>query len=140
MEALSSLKDYLVFRQRYNGFSELQQRCFAELASVRNFLSRAGSESAAMWMRAVIRREGLLAWKAELEHQLPQLHIGRTELEGKIGVLRSSLQKLTQTDQKLLTTNFIVNEIGTAARWEGITRLRGPREFPFESSFRVDQS
>jgi serine/threonine protein kinase len=134
-DALPSLQDFLVFRQRESGFSREQQQCYAELAKVRDFFSGAGTELPSSRIRTVIRREGLLAWKAKIESLSPHLLTKRYELDRKIESLRSNLQRLKEIDKRLLTNNFAVNDISPATRWEGITRLRGPRRASLRDFF-----
>jgi serine/threonine protein kinase len=139
-DALPSLKDFLVFRRRASGFSREQQQCFTELAKARDFLHEGGAELAGCRIKTVIRREGLLAWKALLESQLPQLLTKRSEFDRRINSLRTSLEGLKEADKKLLTNNFAANAIGPTVRWDDITRLRGPRRVSLRTFFQNGES
>ena len=134
-DALPSLRDFLVFRRRASVFSEEQIRCFTELAKVRDDLRGSGIDFVGSRIRTIIRREGLLAWKGLLESQRPQLLTKKPEFTRKIDLLRSSLQRLKEIDQELLKNNLAEGHISPATRWEGITRLRGPRKVSLREFF-----
>jgi len=134
-DALPSLRDFLIFRRRASTFSREQQRCFTELAKVRNFLQEGGTELAGSRIKTVIRREGLVAWKAQLESQLPQLLTKKSEFDRRVKSLRTNLESLRDADKSLLKTNFSTNSIGPSVRWDDITRLRGPRRVSLRTFF-----
>ena len=124
---LPSLAPYQTFRTRAVSLSKAAIQVFGTLRERQGALEQVPAMELEAVVRRIIRREALLAAKARLEGCYPELLYERAELETKVGNLARLDAEMRKLNQTFLADHIDHGRLGTAAAWEDLTRLRGPR-------------
>lgn len=86
-------------------------------------------------VRATIRREALLGWKARLEAARPELATDLQEVARKVAALARLDEEMRDLNRRVLARGVDPAKIGRQADWDAITRLRGPRAMSLREVF-----
>jgi DNA polymerase III delta prime subunit len=76
-------------------------------------------------VRATIRREALLGWKARIETARPELSADLVEIDRKVATLASLDDEMRGLNRQVLAHGIDPAVIGRKDDWNAITRLRG---------------
>ena len=127
VSALLTLPAFQTFRVRARA---LNPAAFPILALLR--------ERAALWQRIpeadlpveiarTLRREALLAWKAQAEQACPALLMPPAEREGKVRLLGERDQSMRAANRRLLARCTDQSGIAPRGQWDDVVMLQGPR-------------
>lgn len=125
--AAGTLEPYQRFRARAKSLEADALRVFKVLHSQETALRAAEQLEVDRIVGRTILREALLAWKGRLENAYPELLFEREEIARKIDVLAELDGEFRAINKELLKHDIDPRQLGNAAAWEDITRLRGPR-------------
>lgn len=125
--ALLTLPAFQTFRVRARA---LNPAAFPILALLR--------ERAALWQRIseaelpveiarTLRREALLAWKAQAEQACPALLMPAAEREAKVRLLGERDQSMREANRRLLARCTDQAGIAPRGQWDDVVMLQGPR-------------
>ncbi|WP_209910142.1 AAA domain-containing protein [Bradyrhizobium elkanii] len=127
VQALPMLSSYQEYRLRSSRLSDKERAIFATLRSRELELSKLASEDLDGCVRATIRREAHLAWKAGMEGASPDVLFDGDEVEAKVKSLAEADTQIRQYNRDLLVQGIDPSNVRPTAEWDAITKLRGPR-------------
>lgn len=127
VSALPTLPAFQTFRVRARA---LNPAAFPILALLR--------KRAALWQHIpeadlpveiarTLRREALLAWKAQAEQACPALLMPPAEHEGKVRLLGEREQSMREANRRLLARCMDQAGIAPRGQWDDVVMLQGPR-------------
>lgn len=130
LAAMPTFGAYQLFRARAGELSRLQRQVFSALERIRPTLDEvqgAGGEELTAFVRRLLHREALLAWKGEFERRDPALVVNRRVLDGKLKELGDLDRQMRGLNRDRIGADLPDRSVASAENWEDITRLRGPR-------------
>ncbi|WP_404562673.1 AAA domain-containing protein [Bradyrhizobium elkanii] len=127
VQALPMLSSYQEYRLRSSRLGDKERAIFATLRSTESELSKLASEDLDGCVRATIRREAHLAWKAGMEGASPDVLFDGDEVEAKVKSLAEADAQIRQYNRDLLVQGIDASKVRATVEWDAITKLRGPR-------------
>jgi primosomal replication protein N'' len=124
---LGKLKSYQLFRARASALSSAVLEVFVVLRGLESALANVPPAELDGVVRRTIRREALLATKGRLESTRPELLYEQAELEAKVSALERLDAEMRGLNKAVLAADIDRARLAAAAKWEDLTRLRGPR-------------
>lgn len=122
---LGRVAAYQMYRAKSVGAPAQVTEIFEHLRNLQIDLEALPQSDLGPFVGAMINREARLGWKRRMEEAHPSLLFSRQEISGKVDKLNDANDKL-----RALNREHLVDYIGPLkdpSRWEGITRLQGPR-------------
>jgi primosomal replication protein N'' len=124
---LALLAPYQAFRTRAASLPKAAIQAFAVLRERQSVLEQVPVTQLDAVVRRTIRREALLATKTRLEGCHSELLYERAELDSKVVNLTRLDAEMRKLNQTFLANHIDPGQLGTAAAWEDMTRLKGPK-------------
>lgn len=140
LAAVPTFSAYQLFRLRIANLTTLHFQVFAAIERIRPVLMEVAQDpngALCLMVRRLIRREGLLAWKRELERQYPDVLVNRNSLTSKLKTLQELDDRLRALNRERLGGDLPIENIAPIGDWEDITRLRGPRSRSLRQFFHL---
>jgi hypothetical protein len=127
IEALPTLEAFQRFRLRAATLPPLALETFAALNPLAKQFREVPAGSLSDVVNRTLHYAVYLAWKSRIETHRPALLLERAEIERKVETLEKLALQLRNLNKQVLWFGIDADRLSTAAAWEGITRLRGPR-------------
>lgn len=140
LSAVPTFSAYQLFRLRIATLTTLHFQVFAAIERLRPILMEAAKNlngALSLMVRQFIRREGLLAWKRQLERQYPDVLVNGNSLTNKLKSLQELDDRLRELNRERLGGDLPIESIAPIGEWEDITRLRGPRSRSLRQFFHL---
>ena len=125
--ALGTLEAFQKFRSLVPRLGPEVLRIFERLRDLRPALHAAPPTQLEELVRRTVWREVLLAKKARIERQRPELDLQRADLAHKVAQLGALDTRMRELNRQVLASTAADSVPGSASEWEDLTRLRGPR-------------